>query len=216
MDFWTQLEEVQNKWNVLEHPFYQRWSDGELTVDELATYSGQYRHAVVALADASDATVDSAEQGLRKGLAKHAAEERSHVALWDRFVGAVGGDSDAEPNTETAACATVWAGDGQRSMLGNLVTMYAIESAQPQIAKTKRDGLVERYGFATGPATEYFDLHAELDIEHAAAERALIEPRLEGADHDALLKNAEDALKANWELLDGVERMLGREPAVAA
>jgi hypothetical protein len=50
----------------------------------------------------------------------------------------------------------------------------------------------------------------ELDVEHAAAERALIEPRLDGADADALLAEAERVLRANWELLDGVERLNAR------
>ncbi len=91
--------------------------------------------------------------------------------------------------------------------------MYAIESAQPAIAETKREGLVAHYGFDPGSdATVYFDLHATLDVEHAAQERALIEPRLDGADADALLAEAEAVLRANWELLDGVERALGRAP----
>ena len=89
--------------------------------------------------------------------------------------------------------------------------MYAIESAQPAISETKRAGLVEHYGFVPGSdATAYFDLHAVRDIEHAAHERALIEPLLPGADEAALLAEAESVLRANWELLDGVERLTGR------
>ena len=88
--------------------------------------------------------------------------------------------------------------------------MYAIESAQPAIAETKREGLVAHYGVEPGSdATVYFDLHATLDVEHAAQERALIEPRLDGADEQALLAEAETMLRANWELLDGVERAAG-------
>jgi hypothetical protein len=49
-----------------------------------------------------------------------------------------------------------------------------------------------------------------LDVEHAAAERALIEPRMDGADRDTLLAEAERVLRANWELLDGVERLNAR------
>lgn len=74
---------------------------------------------------------------------------------------------------------------------------------QPAISATKLEGLVDRYGWAEGAGTAYFSLHAELAVEHAAAERALIEPRLEGADVDALLDEAERVLAANWALLDG-------------
>lgn len=218
MDFFADLDAVRRRWNVLEHPFYTRWSAGELTLDELALYAGQYRHAVTALAQASANTAAVAgEPGLQRALRGHAAEEASHVELWDRFTTAVGGDATAAPAPETAACAAAWAGDGERPLLESLVAMYAIESAQPAIAETKREGLVARYGFAPdSDATVYFDLHATLDIEHAAQERALIEPLLDGADEQALLAEAETMLRANWELLDGVERALGRTPEPAA
>lgn len=215
MDFWTRLEDVRSRWDVLEHPFYRRWSAGELAREELAVYAGEYAHAVSGLAAASARTAELADPGLRPALRAHAAEEASHVELWDEFAGAVGASRAQAPAPETAACARAWAGEPERTFLGSLVAMYAIESAQPAISETKREGLVAHYGFDTGAATRYFDLHAELDHEHAAAERALIEPRLEGADHEELLADAEAVLRANWELLDGVERLLGRAPATA-
>jgi pyrroloquinoline-quinone synthase len=202
MSFFEELDAVRERWNVLNHPFYTRWSAGTLTRGELAHYSGQYRHAVVALADA---TARAAQ--LEPSLAPHAAEEAEHVALWDGFVEAVGGDSAAVPSPETAACARTWSRDG--SLLETLVGIYAIEAAQPAISATKAVGLRERYGIDAPAATEYFDLHERLDLEHAAAGRAFIEARLDGGDQAALVARAEEVLKANWELLDGVERDAG-------
>lgn len=217
MDFFTELETVRDRWNVLQHPFYQRWSAGELTAAELATYAGQYRHAVVALADASTATAAVAGEDLRSGLQAHAAEETAHIDLWDAFTAAVGGDVTAAPTAETAACATAWAGDGQRPLLRSLAALYAIESGQPAISETKTEGLVAHYGFTPGSdATRYFELHAVRDIEHAAHERDLLEARADAGDAAALLDEAEAVLRANWELLDGVERLNGREVALAA
>jgi pyrroloquinoline quinone (PQQ) biosynthesis protein C len=83
--------------------------------------------------------------------------------------------------------------------------MYAIESAQPAISATKQDGLALHYGISEA---EYFSLHRELDVEHAAQARELIARRLEGADQDSLIGAAEAALEANWQLLDGVERLI--------
>jgi pyrroloquinoline-quinone synthase len=206
MDLWTRLEHARDRCNVLEHPFYQRWSRGELERDELAAYAGQYRHAVVALAEAAAGAARMASPELRPQLEAHAAEEAGHIPLWDDFTAAIGGDPAATANPETAACARAWAGDGERGLLTSLVALYAIESGQPAIADTKRQGLREFYGCASGPATAYFDLHAELDHEHAAAARALIEPRLTAADEDVLLAEAEAVLRANWDLLDGVEQ----------
>ncbi len=209
MEFWTRIEAVRERWNVLEHSFYQRWSAGELTREELAVYAGQYRHAVVALADASARAAAVADDSLRPGLEAHAAEEASHGALWDGFGEAMGGRADAPAADETTLCAEAWAGR-ERDLLPSLVALYAIESAQPAISETKREGLLAHYGVEEGPATTYFDLHAELDHDHAASARALIEPRLAGADADALVAEAEAVLRANWELLDGVERANGR------
>src|SRR6266516_4617965 len=45
----------------------------ELTREELAHYAGEYRHAVVALA----------ETAAKSGNPRHAKEEAEHVALWD-------------------------------------------------------------------------------------------------------------------------------------
>jgi pyrroloquinoline-quinone synthase len=210
MDFWARLETVRARHNVLEHSFYQRWSKGELTRDELAVYSGEYHHAVVGLAEASARAARCADPAIAAELAEHAAEEASHIELWADFAAAVGGAPAAQPAPETAACAAEWAGDSERDLLHTLVGLYAIESGQPAIATTKHEGLMAFYGMQQGPGTAYFTLHAELDHEHAAAERALIEARLEGADEDSLLVTAESVLRANWELLDGVERLNGR------
>lgn len=208
MPLFDRLAAAQRRCNVLEHPFYARWSAGELTREELSWYAGEYRHAVTALAEATAATARAAEPAVRAQIEEHAQEEAEHVELWDAFARAVDADLDQEPASETAACAAAWTAAGDA--LEGLVVLYAIESAQPAISRTKLDGLVEHYGFGEGPATEYFSLHAERDSEHAAQSRELIEDRLAGADEERLVAVAEAALRGNWTLLDGVERRFGR------
>jgi pyrroloquinoline quinone (PQQ) biosynthesis protein C len=204
MEFWDRLDAVAERWDVLRHPFYVRWSAGALTRAELALYAGQYAHAVRALAAA---TRSAAEAAPSAAAAEHAGEEEAHVALWDDFAAAAGA-TPADPLPETARCAKEWA-DRDRALLPTLVALYAVESAQPAISATKRAGLVERYGFAPGRATAYFDVHAVRDVEHARAGReAIAELRAAdpGVDDDALVAEAERALRANWQLLDGVDR----------
>ena len=208
MEFFDRLEAVRARWNVLEHPFYQRWTRGELSREELACYAGEYRHAVCALADAVGAAARACEPAVRHELEQHAAEEAAHVGLWDRFGAAVGAGPEQEPRPETAECVESWTAG--RDALEGLVATYTIEAGQPEISRTKLEGLVEHYALPEGPATEYFSLHAELDLEHAARSRALIEERLPGADPDRLLELAEGALRGNWSLLDGVERAAQR------
>ncbi|HEX2096807.1 MAG TPA: iron-containing redox enzyme family protein [Solirubrobacterales bacterium] len=201
-DVWQRIEQARARWNVLEHPFYQRWSMGELSREELAVYSGQYRHATAAIARLSASVAESAPEAERAELRRHAEEEEAHIALWDGFVEAVGGEVAAIPTPETKECVDRWTAGGDR--LAQLVRLYAIESGQPAISKTKREGLAEHYGVEDGPGNEYFRVHEKADVEHAAEGRSLIEAHLADADPDALVAAAEEAFKANWRLLDGV------------
>lgn len=199
---WDRIEEARSRCDVLEHPFYQRWTAGELSAAELADYSGQYRHAVTAIATLTEQA--AAELPDHPELAAHAAEERSHIALWDGFAAAVGGDSAAAANAETAGCVEVWTErDGALAALGRL---YAIESGQPQISATKLEGLAEHYGVESAAGRRYFTVHRGRDVEHAAEGRALLEGLIETpADEDAVVAAAERAFAANWRLLDGVD-----------
>jgi pyrroloquinoline-quinone synthase len=193
MELCASIDEVRQRWDVLKHPFYERWECGELTRDQLAFYAGEYRHAVVALARAAAFSGDG----------DHAREEAEHVAVWDEFAAAVDAPLDRTATPETADCAAAWS---PAERFQALAVLYAIESAQPAISQTKLTGLVDHYGFqGDEPAVEYFRLHAERDVEHArAAREALAEaPPARNAELAAV---AERALAANWRLLDGVER----------
>jgi pyrroloquinoline-quinone synthase len=201
-DVWQRIEQARDRWNVLEHPFYQRWSAGELSREELADYSGQYRHATAALARLCADVADSAPESERSELRRHAEEEASHIALWDGFVEAVGGEVAAEPTAETQECVDAWTVGDDR--VSQLVRLYAVESGQPAISKTKREGLAAHYGIGDGPGNEYFRVHEEADVDHAAEGRSLIEAHLADADPEALVAAAESVFKANWRLLDGV------------
>ncbi len=187
MDVIAGIDAARERWNVLEHPFYQRWESGELTRDELTRYAGEYRHAVVALARAA------------RTARMHADEEAEHIALWDDFASELGANGKGEPLPQTRCCATAWS--AAEDEVGAAAILYAIEAGQPAIAETKLRGLVEHYGFSQdSPATVYFELHAERDHEHAAEARS----KLEGAEDARLVGLAEAALAGNWALLDGV------------
>ncbi|MDX6508018.1 MAG: pyrroloquinoline-quinone synthase [Gaiellaceae bacterium] len=188
MDVIAGIDAARERWNVLEHPFYTRWEQGELTRYELARYAGEYRHAVIALARAA------------RTARLHAEEEAQHISLWDDFASALGTEP-AEPLPQTKCCASAWAaGDDE---LSAAAILYAIESGQPAISQTKLRGLVEHYGFSDdSPAVEYFAVHGERDHEHAAEARTT----LEGTDDPRLVGLAEAALAANWALLDGVSQ----------
>lgn len=196
MSLIARLDDARRRRNVLEHPFYTRWEHGELTRSELSAYAGEYRHAVVALAGAAEAAAPLAGTD-------HADEERAHVGLWDEFAAALDADLERPARSETRRCAAAWT--SAADPLEALAILYAIEAGQPDVSRTKLTGLVEHYGFEeSGDGTAYFRLHAELDHEHAADSRTLLERHATPADEDRLVAVAERALEGNWKLLDGV------------
>ena len=199
---WDRIERSRAEHNVLQHPFYQRWSAGELSADELARYAGQYRHATEAIARLCDEAAEAAPEPHREELARHAAEEEEHVGLWDSFIEAAGGEIGAEPTPETTECIRAWT--APEGYLASLARLYAIESGQPEIARIKREGLARFYGINGGKGGEYFQVHERDDVAHAEESRSLIEEAMGPEDEDLVVEAAESAFRANWRLLDGV------------
>lgn len=196
------LEQAVTRWNLLDHSFYQRWTQGTLTRDELCDYVKQYGHVVRAV----PRWLEQVRGGDTAQLARHVGEERSHEALWEKFGEALGVTSEAirrAPANE--ATARLLARGDQLVEEGHAAAVvWALEAQTPAVAGAKLTGLSAFYGISGDTGAQYFAVHQHLDIEHAAELRVLCQDGSENA--------AGDMSRALWDLLTSVE-VVAPQPA---
>lgn len=201
---------IQNR-RLLDHPFYTAWTRGELTHADLQKYAAQYYHWVLAFPTwLSAAHANSTDLAMRQEILENLIDEErgpeNHPELWLRFCDALGLDRDAVktvdllPETREAISA-MRSIARESSPVAAVSALYAYESQQPEVMKSKREGLRDRYGITAGH--EYFEVHEVLDVDHSAGERAMIDTHAAGQE-DAILDAARIALDATYRLLDGV------------
>lgn len=202
--------------HLLTHPFYLAWTRGELSRAALTDYAQQYYHHVAAFPTYLSAVHSRCEDlATRKQVLSNLIDEEAgdpnHPELWLQFAEALGTSRaevrGAEKQSETAALI-----DTFRSVCSNgetadgLGALYAYESQIPTVSESKIDGLKKHYGFEDPKAYEYFSVHIEADREHSAAERALLEEHVSGANASGVTASVDRVLNALWEMLSGVCR----------
>jgi pyrroloquinoline-quinone synthase len=223
---WTrEIDEVVARRHLLRHPFYTAWTRGELSLEALRGYAGQYYRHVLAfptyLSAVHSETPDlETRQYLLENLIDEERGEENHPELWLRFAEGIGCSRAAvraaAPLPETAACDETFRAVAARGPAAGLAALYAYESMVPAVAAAKIDGLRRHYGIADPETLRFFTVHLEVDERHAEVARTLLE-RTVPADQRALaVRSAAEALDALWRLLDGVVRAWCPEVAAGA
>ena len=156
---------------LLDHPFYRRWERGEVTISELATYAGQYRHFEAYLPIFLGSLIAGLPEGpARELVAANLADEQGdpipHLELFDRFAGAVGAKPDA-PSPATSALLAAYRLLLAEGPLAALAGFVAYESQASDVARTKADGLRRHHGLDDA-AVSFWQHHADVDARHAA------------------------------------------------
>jgi len=213
------LDETIRTRSILQHPFYQAWEKGELTKAQLATYARIYYPHVRAfpvylealLAQTDDAAIRAE---LQDNLADELGNPAPHDALWLDFAESLGLDPEevmtAEPHPAAQALVDTFAGLAKASLAGGLTALYTYESQQPEVSRTKADGLRGCYGMTEPAAVAYFEVHEAADVRHRQGERdALAACLAAGTAPEVVREAATKALDAYWSLLDGVCREVG-------
>jgi len=203
--------------SLLKHPFYQAWQRGELTLEHLRGYAGQYYHHVLAFPQyVSGAHAICPEQGARQELLENLIEEErggeNHPELWLRFGEGVGatreGIEGSAPLPETdALVATFRDATMRRSFAEACAALYVYESQVPEVAKTKIAGLKQFYGIADERSLQFFEVHIGADEVHAEVGAGMVRgnTRTDG-ERARVVATARECADALWGFLDGVHR----------
>ena len=213
------LDELIQSRSILQHPFYRAWQRGELNVGQLAVYAKSYYPHVASFPDyLRSAIAASRDAGIRANLESNLADELSnpapHHELWLDFAAGLGVDRNDVIAAAPTAFASSTVGTFNRLAAGEtagaVAALYAYESQQPAVSKTKMDGLRMHYGVSGTRVLAYFEVHAEKDVEHSEGERQALLRCLEtGSREDVVLGSTSDALEAYWGLLNGICKEAG-------
>ena len=202
--------------SMLQHPFYQAWTDGRLPLETLRSYSRQYFHHVEAFPRAVSAVHSACPDcDGRRMLAENLAEEegleqgkQDHATLWLMFACGLGASEPEvraqQLNPETRALIDTFQRLSRQSYPAGLGALYAYESQFPAVATAKIEGLIERYGITDEETLRFFRVHETADIEHSSVCRELLDGLPEEQRAEAV-KAGEQLARALWDFLSGVE-----------
>src|SRR5574342_1016410 len=171
------IDEMIEERSLLKHPFYQMWSDGKLSLNSLTGYSKEYFQLVKSIPSFMTPLIEQAPDSLKSELISNQEEEAQHIKPWMRFAHALGVE-EKELDNYSGLPKTIQAVSQLSSLMtsfvGGACAMYAFEKEIPKISQTKLEGLAKFYGISSEDATEYFKLHTEADIRHAASWRNIL------------------------------------------
>ena len=197
------IDEMIEERSLLKHPFYQMWSDGNLSLDSLTGYSKEYYQLVKSVPSFMTPIIKQAPDSLKSELTSNQEEEIQHIKPWLRFASSLGVD-EKKLEDYAGLPKTIQAVSQLSSLMnsfeGGSCAMYAFEKEIPKISQVKLEGLAEFYGISSEQATEYFKLHTEADIRHAAAWRKALEQI--SSKKEELFEIAEESISAQNLLLD--------------
>jgi pyrroloquinoline-quinone synthase len=210
----TDIEREITRRHLLTHPFYQAWTDGTLPRAALLDYAKQYFAFEVRLPRFLTALHARAEdRAVRTALLANAWDEEhgenNHAELWLRFAEALGLTraevEEAAPNVATQALVDTYRDACEHAPIeAGVAALYAYESQLPAVADAKIRGLEEHYDFLDGTKKRglaFFEVHRTLDVEHAGAERAILDAAVLQGRGATAKDGAGKALEAWWSFL---------------
>ncbi len=197
------IDKIIEEQSLLKHKFYVMWNEGKLSLESLNGYSKEYFQLVKSVPSYVGAIMENGPSELHEMISANQKEESEHIAPWIKFATSlgvsheemknyVGLDKTRQAISDLSALMT--------SFEKGAAAMYALEQEIPKISLSKIDGLRKFYGVTDDDAIEYFRIHTEADIRHAALWRRILEHSK--TPEDDLVHVASKSLAAQNLLLD--------------
>jgi len=214
-EFLEKLDAIINERHLLQHPFYQMWNAGTLTLDSLREYAKEYYHQVHTFPTYLSATHANCEDiEVRQMLLENLWEEEygpnNHPELWLRFSDALGVSREEMksrkylPHTRMSVRILKDLA-ARKNPYEGVAALYAYESQIPEVSTTKIEGLVKNYGITSDSGLEFFTVHEKADEIHRQVTReALVRMCQTDMQREAALDAAREAADAVNLLLDGI------------
>ena len=189
---------------LLDHPFYRRWEAGTLASGELAAYAEQYRHIEAALPQvlrrvAANLPDGPARAAVHANLSDELGRPAPHLDLFDAFAAAAGARRGAPPTPATRSLTALQLSSAASDPVRGLGVLAAYETQAAAVAATKAAGLRRHYGIA-GPGVAFWDVHADLEAEHADWTASALAATAAGPAQ--VTSAAADGARAWWQFLD--------------
>jgi pyrroloquinoline-quinone synthase len=198
------IDNIIEEQSLLKHRFYVMWNEGKLSVESLSGYSKEYFQLVKSVPSFVGAIMENSPDTLKSKIEFNQKEEYEHIEPWAKFAGALG-VSRKMLDYYKGLDKTRQAISGLSILMGSFeqgaAAMYALEQEIPKISLSKIDGLRRFYGISDDDAIEYFRIHAEADIRHAALWRKILE-NIPATKEEELVQIASNSLSAQNLLLD--------------
>ncbi len=206
------LNALIQKKHMLNSPFYQAWSKGELTQETLQTYAKEYYSHVKAFPTYISALHSRCEdlatrRSLLANLMDEEASAPNHLQLWKNFALALGVDEEEldhyAPSRATQALIDTFQTQCRTQPVSvGLAALYSYESQIPSICGTKIDGLKKWYGISNPSGYAYFTEHETLDVGHAKEEAQMLKELALPTEEEEILQGSEKILDALGTFLD--------------
>lgn len=210
------IETIEHR-NILKHPFYVKWSEGKLTIDELRQYARQYYKWVENFPMLVSAVHSNCrDDKVRKLLMENLADEegfksdiKPHPILWLNFCSALG--LHAEPVRQATAIK-----ETQEMVSGfydycrssdyriGVAALLAYEYQIPEVSRAKIEGLKRFYNIDSNRALEFFTVHEEADVHHREAEMNILLENCSEEETGKFLEVIDKAAGLYWQMLDGL------------